>query len=69
MQILMIPDHKEILVDLNEYSYLLVRAAKTSDASQVYQQLANIERCAAFYKQRMMSKMVIDLNEDRDDDL
>lgn len=67
----MIPDHREVLVDLTILSHTLIAATKAGDANTVYQTLSGIERLAAFHKARMMSKMVLDLEDPgvQDEDL
>lgn len=64
-----IPDHREIVVDLVVLCNTLTAAAKAGDANNFYQTLSAIERLAAFHKNRMIAKRVLDISEEQDDDL
>lgn len=59
----MTPDPRDILVDLCILQSTLIAASKAGDANTVYQTLSGIERLAAFHKQRMMSGMVLNLED------
>jgi hypothetical protein len=65
----MIPDHREIICDLTVAENNLIAASKAGDANAFYQTLSSIERLAAFHKNRMIAKQVLDISEEQDDDL